>query len=170
MSDFPTPPRGRHWANGGDWEPTRYAPGVASPAHALPRIAEPYPAEEDITETHPGLYRVDSPGRPVPPTRPDIPPDVIEDRGGGRDYRTGYGDDGQPIRGMNHRPRRAVPPGDSVTDLVVPRVYLEPDEVSDKLRARSWRWGIARDVVLVIVGGFLIFRWMLYPLWQLFAG
>jgi hypothetical protein len=43
--------------------------------------------------------------------------------------------------------------------VVVPRVFVEPDELMDKLRARALRWGIARDVLLVAVAVFLLASW-----------
>jgi hypothetical protein len=49
-------------------------------------------------------------------------------------------------------------------DLVIPRVVVEPDEQMDALRARSLRWGIARDVVVVAVGLYLIGAWALPPI------
>lgn len=158
MSDFTSPPRGRgrHWSDGR--EPTRYERGVASTDSGfLPRIDDPYPAEDDdVVTSNPGLYRVDYPGgRPAQrpsPTRP-IGPDISQD-------------DLQVIRGV----RASVPVKERPADLVVPRVYLEPDEAMDKLRQRAARWAIARDVTAVIVGGYLIFRWMLYPLYLLIAG
>jgi hypothetical protein len=163
MSDFPTPPRGsgrgRHWQQGG--EPTRYQRGLANTDSGfLPRIEEPYPPEDPV-ESNPGLYRVDVPG--------DLraPPGVV--RGPGMDYREGIGPEISQDRLI--RPVRAsVPVEGRAPDLVVPRVYLEPDESMDRLRQRAWRWGIFRDIVVIILGLFLISRWMLYPLYQAFVG
>jgi hypothetical protein len=50
-------------------------------------------------------------------------------------------------------------PDPRVLDVVVPRVFVEPDEQMDKLRARALRWGIARDVMLVALAVFLLASW-----------
>lgn len=52
-------------------------------------------------------------------------------------------------------------------DLVVPRVYVEPDEAMDRLRCRSLRWAITRDVLAVLVLLYAI-GWMTRPLWAPF--
>ncbi len=49
-------------------------------------------------------------------------------------------------------------------DVVVPRVYLEPDERLDRLRVCAWRWAIARDVLAVIIGLYLVGVYVVRPL------
>lgn len=78
---------------------------------------------------------------------------------------------------LNEVPIREVPPRRpggteyrdlrQYQDLVVPRVYIEPDEDMDRLRVRALRWGIARDALAVLVLVYAI-GWLLRPLWQLF--
>ncbi len=81
--------------------------------------------------------------------------------GGGSDFPT---DPTMPAP-LNRVPRRDVRRGDRpamrqpTVDVVVPRVFVEPDELMDKLRARALRWGIARDVLLVAVAVFLLASW-----------
>jgi hypothetical protein len=55
-------------------------------------------------------------------------------------------------------------------DMVVPRIYVEPDEQMDALRVRSLRWGIARDVVAVLVGLYLLGSWILPGVWRALGG
>lgn len=61
-------------------------------------------------------------------------------------------------------------PASRYQDLVVPRVFVEPDEVMDRLRQRAFRWGIARDVVAVAIGLYLLGSWLLPPLWRAVGG
>jgi len=153
MTDFPTPPRGRHWRDDRA-EPTRYEPGrVRTDSGFLPRIEEPRP-RDPVADSGGGLYRVPVPGDPDP-----YPP---ED-----DYhREDLGPAISQTRLRMNRPTGSPVPSRERTDLVVPRVYLEPDEAMDRLRARASRWAIARDIVIIILGASLIFRWILTPLWQ----
>lgn len=58
---------------------------------------------------------------------------------------------------LNFAPAGQVSP--RYQDLVIPRVYVEPDELLDRLRRRALRWAIARDVLAVIVLMYLI-GWM----------
>jgi hypothetical protein len=143
MSDFPTPPRGRgkHWRDYEGGEVTRYEPGRVDTSGYLPRIQEP---TRDVVDSNPNLYRVDVPG----PLRDPDP---------GR-ARVNSGD------------RRSVLHAEGRTDLVVPRVYLEPDEWMDKLRARALRFAIARDVVLIIIGLSFMWRLVILPLWLALGG
>jgi hypothetical protein len=55
-------------------------------------------------------------------------------------------------------------------DMVVPRVYLEPDEQIDRLRARSLRWSIARDMIAVVLGLYLLGAWVVLPMWRAMGG
>ena len=55
-------------------------------------------------------------------------------------------------------------------DLVVPRVYLEPDERIDRLRARALWWSITRDMVAVCLGLYLLGSWVITPLWRALGG
>lgn len=71
---------------------------------------------------------------------------------------------------MNSGDRRSVLHAEGRTDLVVPRVYLEPDEWMDKLRARALRFAIARDVVLIIIGLSFMWRLVILPLWLALGG
>lgn len=150
MSDLPG--RGRHWRgeNPRDRFET-FVPGrvdTASSGH-LPRVDQPYTPDEDpgydpVMDSGGGLYRVPLPGDPeyTPPPAP-------------REH----------TRPMNLAGRSSVPPKRE-PDLVVPRVYLEPDEAMDKLRARAFRWAIIRDVVIILVGGVLLWQWAVVPLFK----
>jgi hypothetical protein len=153
MSDFPSAPRGRgrHWRDGG--QPTRYARGQADTTSGyLPRIEdplppdEPYPPEDDgpRRDLGDGLYRVPVPGDPEA-----LGPEISQTR-------------------LNRERRIPVPQQRRPPDLVVPRVYLEPDEIMDRLRMRSLRWGIIRDVVVIALGLFLLGRWVVVPVVQAF--
>jgi hypothetical protein len=141
MSDFTPPPRGKgkHWrGREREAEPVAYRQGRASgDPNFLPPLEEPDP-EADLPD---GLYRV-----------PTTPSD-----------RTGYGPAISQTR-MNRPPRMAVAQDERPADLVVPRVYVEPDEYMDRLRARALRWAIFRDLVVIVVGLFLISRWMVVPM------
>lgn len=55
-------------------------------------------------------------------------------------------------------------------DLVVPRVFVEPDEQMDNLRRSAIRWGRWRDAVVIAVGLYLLGSWCLPPLWALLGG
>jgi hypothetical protein len=66
---------------------------------------------------------------------------------------------------LNFAPRGTGLVSPRYQDLVVPRVYVEPDEALDKLRARALRWGIARDVLLVAALLYAV-GWMTRPLWS----
>lgn len=79
------------------------------------------------------------------PMRRPVAPDVIEDAGGDRDYRTGHDMPTDPTMRMplNQNPPRP-------RDLVVPRVYIEPDEDADNLRRLRDKWAIARDILMCL--------------------
>lgn len=73
---------------------------------------------------------------------------------------------------LNRAPRRDVGEGERritvsrangprYQDMVIPRVYVEPDEAMDRLRQRAMRWGIIRDAVIVAVGVYLLLSWVL---------
>lgn len=64
---------------------------------------------------------------------------------------------------LNRAPRN-VPPEPRYQDLVVPRVFVEPDEQMDQLRQQSLRWAIWRDRLAVIVLLFTI-GWITRPAW-----
>jgi membrane protein YdbS with pleckstrin-like domain len=55
-------------------------------------------------------------------------------------------------------------------DMIVPRVFVEPDEDMDRLRRRVWRWAIGRDVVLVAVGLLVIGHWVWPTVWSWLGG
>lgn len=52
----------------------------------------------------------------------------------------------------------------SYQDLIVPRVFVEPDEHMDALRQRAMRWAICRDVLAVTIM-LLVLGWMMRPVW-----
>lgn len=59
---------------------------------------------------------------------------------------------------LNYAPRPAQSVPGRYQDLVVPRVYVEPDEYMDHLRERAFRWAIGRDIIACIVG-LLVIGW-----------
>jgi hypothetical protein len=67
---------------------------------------------------------------------------------------------------LNRAPQRPVRPGREARyqDLVVPRVFVEPDEYMDGLRRRSLWWAIVRDIIVCAVGLWLIGSWALPPI------
>lgn len=150
MSDFPSPPRGsgRHHRNTSPPRYERGRPDVSSPGY-LPPLQEP----DDLVDSNPGLYRVTLPGEPG-----------FEDQ----EHARNLGPAIDQVR-LNQSRRRAVM-DDSRTDLVVPRVYLEPDEIMDKLRARALRVAVVRDVLVIVLGLALVWRWVILPLWTALGG
>lgn len=55
-------------------------------------------------------------------------------------------------------------------DLVVPRVFVEPDEQMDELRRSALRWGRVRDVVAIAVGLYLLGSWLIPGVWRVLGG
>ncbi len=92
---------------------------------------------DDVTVTNPDLYRVPVPGDP---------------------------DFGEPPEISREIPRVVDPPRRESADLVVPRVFLEPDEMMDRLRARALRFAIVRDAVWIVLGLALVVQWAVVPL------
>jgi len=143
---FPTPPRGtgRHWRDDDQ-------AGPADPRRGrYPRFE---PADPPAPE----------PERYYPDEYGDVPTDPT-----------------MPAP-LNQAPRRHVGEGtrritveragqSRMPDMVVPRIYVEPDEQMDALRVRSLRWGIARDVVAVLVGLYLLGSWILPGVWRALGG
>lgn len=64
------------------------------------------------------------------------------------------------------RPGPVRPPPVPAAQVVVPRVYVEPDEMMDRLRARALRFAITRDVIGCLVGLYLLGQWLGLPLWR----
>jgi hypothetical protein len=88
----------------------------------------------DYPPSRHGYPRHIPPGRP--PDRVEYGPPLIDET-----------DPRAPIGPPLDYPPRREP---SYQDLVVPRVFVEPDEELDTLRIRSLRIAIVRDVLLII--------------------
>lgn len=97
----------------------------------------------------PGRYHPSEEDMPTDPTMA-LPPDDPVQRPSGQRWPAG--------RGRAAGPRPA--------DVIVPRVHLEPDERIDRLRARSLRISIVRDVIWCLVGLYLLGQWVGVPVWQ----
>lgn len=69
-----------------------------------------------------------------------------------------------PRPGPQHQAPARVEP--SYQDVVIPRVFVEPDEQMDGLRQQSLRWAIWRDRLAVVVLLMLI-GWFTRPVWIL---
>jgi len=77
---------------------------------------------------------------------------------------------------MNHEVRAPVPPRERTyregstryQDLVVPRIYLEPDPDMDDLRRSTYRWVRAASITAVAVGVYLLGSWIVPVVWRLF--
>jgi hypothetical protein len=152
---YSTPPRGsgRHWRRDEDDDrrygnqPTRWS-YQADP----PGVSEYHP---DETAAEQG-YRHEQ-DMPTDPTMP-APLNQAPRRDVGQDMRR--------IRIVQaHRAHEAA----RYQDMIVPRIYLEPDEQMDDLRRKAVRWGIARDVVVLALGVFLLIQWVILPLVHFFT-
>lgn len=136
---FETPPRGsgrgRHWRS--DQVPP--APRGEYAARYGP-VGEPpeYPPD------YPGRYDDDS-DYPTDPTMP-APLNQVPRPEAGQERR-------RIVVERANAPR--------YQDVVVPRVYVEPDEHMDALRQRALRWGIARDVMVIGTLLYLVGSWVL---------
>ncbi len=69
-----------------------------------------------------------------------------------------------PIR-RHAAPRHEERREPSYQDMIVPRIYVEPDEAMDELRARSLRMALIRDVFLILFCMVAIF-WLAGGIWS----
>lgn len=60
---------------------------------------------------------------------------------------------------LNYAPQASQSVPRTYQDLIVPRVFVEPDEYMDRLRERAFRWAIGRDVIACVVG-LLVIGWL----------
>lgn len=148
---YPPSPRGRHWRE----DPAPDADLYDPPPERRRRYSTDYPPEDFPTD--PTMV---APLNEAPPLREYHPPDAPPDstwRRGTRDM------PGEQLRSI--RVTRRVDP--TPVDVVVPRIYLEPDEGMDRLRRRSLVWAIIRDVLASVTLMYLIGEWLLVPLIRL---
>jgi hypothetical protein len=62
------------------------------------------------------------------------------------------------------------PPMSARPDLVVPRVFIEPDPDLDALHRSAMRWGRWRDVLVIAVCVYLLASWLGPPVWRAVGG
>jgi hypothetical protein len=87
-------------------------------------------------------------------------------------------DTGTGTRRMNYADRPGVDKRRRISDdrparyedMLIPRIWIEPDEKMDQLRARALRVAIVRDVVLIVLGLYLLGSWVILPMWRALGG